>query len=100
MQAAASALVHEGNGDEGHDDHDGADADGGVLGVRLGQARRDEQVGRVVEDGVDPGQLLRQLQDVGVIPDFGQVLHVIEESTLLATLQLAIQPNLSLVLKY
>ena len=53
--------VHERDGHEGHEDHDGADADGGVLGGRLAQTSCDEQVGRVVEDRVDPREL-RQIE--------------------------------------
>ena len=53
--------VHERDGHEGHEDHDGADADGGVLGRGLAQTGCDEQVGRVVEDRVDPRQL-RQIE--------------------------------------
>ena len=54
VESPPSTLIHQGDGDEGHDDHDGADANGGVFGVGLRQAGRHEQVGRVVEDGVDP----------------------------------------------
>ena len=53
--------VHERDGHEGHEDHDGADADGGVLGGRLAQTSCDEQIGRVVEDCVDPSELPRVL---------------------------------------
>ena len=53
--------VHERDGHEGHEDHDGADADGGVLGGRLAQTSCDEQIGRVVEDRVDPREL-RQIE--------------------------------------
>ena len=49
MERPPAALVHQRDGDERHDDHDGADADGGVLGVRLRQPGRHEQVGGVVE---------------------------------------------------
>ena len=49
--------VHEWDGDESHEDHDGADPDSCVLGRRLAQPRCDEQVGRVIEDCVDAGEL-------------------------------------------
>ena len=49
--------VHEWDGDESHEDHDGADPDGCVFGGSLTQPRRDEQVGRVIEDCIDAGEL-------------------------------------------
>ena len=65
MESSPATSVHERNADQGHDDHHGPDADGGVLGVGLTQPCGDEQVGGVVEHGVDAGQLLRQLHDNG-----------------------------------
>lgn len=50
MQSPPAGAVHQGNGDEGHDDHDDADADCRKLGALLRQARRREQVRRVVEN--------------------------------------------------
>ena len=52
--------VHEWDGDESHEDHDGADPDGCVFGRSLAQARRDEEVGRVIEDCIDPRELRRE----------------------------------------
>lgn len=49
VQRPPAAAVHQRDGDERHDDHHRADADRGELGARLAQARRDEQVRRVVE---------------------------------------------------
>ena len=49
MKGSPPALVHQGYGDQGHDDHDGPDSDRGVLGVRFRQASGHEQIGGVVE---------------------------------------------------
>ena len=49
--------VHERDGDESHEDHDGADPDGCVFGGSLAEPRCDEQVGRVIEDCIDAGEL-------------------------------------------
>lgn len=45
MQRASTRTVHQRDGDERHDDHDQANADGGVLGVGFRQPRGDKQVG-------------------------------------------------------
>ena len=50
VEGPTSAPVHQGDGDQGHDDHDGPNPDGRVLRVGLRQAGGHEQVGRVVED--------------------------------------------------
>ena len=49
--------VHEWDGYKSHEDHDGADPDGCVFGRSLAQARRDEEVGRVIEDCIDAREL-------------------------------------------
>ena len=49
MERPPAAPVHQRDGDQCHDDHDGPDADRRELGVRLAQTRSDEQVRRVVE---------------------------------------------------
>ena len=65
MECSSSTSIHKRDADKGHDDHDGPDADGCVLGVSLTQPRGDEQVGRIVEHCIDAGQLLTQLHDNG-----------------------------------
>ena len=50
MQGSTPTLVHQRDRDERHDDHDGADADGRIFGVRLREAGCHEQIGRVVEN--------------------------------------------------
>ena len=50
MQGAPTGSVHQGYGDECHDNHDQSNADGSILGMRLGQASGNKQVGRVVKD--------------------------------------------------
>ncbi len=50
VKGSTPALVHQRDGDQRHDDHDGADPDRRVLRVSLCQPRRHEQIGRVIED--------------------------------------------------
>lgn len=50
VQSASTGSVHEGDGHQRHHHHDGADPQGGVLGLPLLQASRGEQGGGVVED--------------------------------------------------
>ena len=50
MQGPPAGAVHQGDGHEGHADHDDADADGRELGALRRQSRRREQARRVVED--------------------------------------------------
>ena len=49
MKCPAARAVHQGDGNERHDDHDQADTDGSILGIRLCHPSSDEKVGRVVE---------------------------------------------------
>ena len=57
VKGPPASPVHERDGDEGHDDHDGTNADGGVLSLVLDDARLQEEVRRVVEDRNHSGQL-------------------------------------------
>ena len=61
MQRPPSTSVHQRYGDKRHENHHGPDPDGGVLGGGLAQTSCDEQIGRVVEDRVDPREL-RQIE--------------------------------------
>ncbi len=60
MECSPACPIHEWDGDESHDDHDGPDADGGVLRLLLDDARLQEEVCRVVEDRYHARQLLKE----------------------------------------
>ena len=60
VQEAAALELHEREGDERGADEDEADEGRGVLGV--GDARVPQDRLRVVEDGVDAAQLLREVE--------------------------------------
>jgi len=61
MQRPSPSSVHKRERHEGHHKHNHADSNRGELGTLFCQTGRYEQVRRVIEDSVDPGQLLRQL---------------------------------------
>ena len=50
VQRPPPTPIHQGDRYQGHNDHDGADTNGGVLSVRLRQTCRHKQVGGVVKD--------------------------------------------------
>ena len=60
MEGSPACPIHEWDGDESHDHHDGPDADGGVLRLLLDDARLQEEVCRVVEDRNHAGQLFKE----------------------------------------
>lgn len=63
MQRPPPRSVHQHDGHECHDNHHHAHADCRIFGPLFTQAGRRENVGGIVEDGIDARQLLRQLHD-------------------------------------
>ena len=57
VQGSSASPVHQRNGDDGHGNHDGANANGRVLGFGGLDPGALEEVRGVVEDGSDAGQL-------------------------------------------
>ena len=57
LKSVPAEAVHEGDGDDGHGDHGGPDADRGVGGLVLRDPGVLQVTGRVVEDAHDAGEL-------------------------------------------
>ena len=65
VEGPSAAAIHQRYRHQRHENHHRTDAYCGIFGRRFTQSRRDEQIGGVVEDSVDAGQLLRQLHHNG-----------------------------------
>ena len=56
-------FLYEGDFDEGHGDHDGIHAEGGILANWAADPPVPEETGQVVEHGIDSWQLMREVHD-------------------------------------